>query len=416
MSNFSKDLTMPGTRLLLRISVLLPIASVFVLGLTAAWQQARIPDSRIVVLTLVALLPALIVYLPFFERWLGTTFLIVALSVYLVCQTLLSSLLHNFGLVRFDMVQLGPVTFLEPGVLLIIPPLLIAWQYGWIGALLASATVGTLHMLTGVLLHRLTIHTIPLSPVTLILRPDLLYFLPLIVAYLGILLRRQLRQQEQSTVHWREFAATAEVLAVERERKRMGKQLQETLGRSLAALNEQLDTITTSLGALPEAAADKLHKAQHQVRSDLRATEQAIVDLQASPLSEHGLVGAIRLRADTLAKLTGITVEVQTAELPMGMTPGQELVLYHVADQALKHVVHHPHVQHVDLQLTKIERFVAMTIHDDGDCLCQAAGHRPQEIEDMEARAQLIGGHFCFDSHNQGGNTFAVWLPCGRDS
>ncbi len=65
MSNFSKHLTMPGTRLLLRISVLLPIASVFVLGLTAAWQQARIPDTQIIVLTIVALLPALIVYLTF---------------------------------------------------------------------------------------------------------------------------------------------------------------------------------------------------------------------------------------------------------------------------------------------------------------------------------------------------------------
>ena len=118
------------------------------------------------------------------------------------------------------------------------------------------------------------------------------------------------------------FAATAEVLAVERERKRMGKQLQETLGRSLAALNDQLDTVTVALGGLPEAAADKLHKAQHQVRSDLRATEQAIVDLQANPLSEHGLVGAIRLRADALAQLAGITVEVQTAELPIGYDVG----------------------------------------------------------------------------------------------
>jgi len=415
MSNLSKDLTMPGTRLLLRISVLLPIASVFVLGLTAAWQQARIPDNQIIALTIVALLPALIVYLPFFDRRLGTSFLAVALGLYLICQTLLSSLLHNLSLVRFDMVQLGPVTFLEPGVLLIIPPLLIAWQYGWIGALLASATVGTLHMVTGVLAHRLMADMLHLSPVTPILRPDLLYFLPLIVAYLGILLRRQLRQQEQSTVQWREFAATAEVLAVERERKRMGKQLQETLGRSLTALNDQLDTLTAALGGLPEAAADKLHKAQHQVRSDLRTTEQAIVDLQASPLSEHGLVGAIRLRADALAQLAGITVDVQTAELPTGMTPGQELVLYHVADQALKHVVHHPHVQHVDLQLTKFEGFVALTIHDDGDCLCQTTGHRPQDIEDMAARTQLIGGHFCFDSQDQGGNTFAVWLPCGRD-
>jgi signal transduction histidine kinase len=406
---------MPGTRLLLRISVLLPIASVFVLGLTAAWQRARIPDGQIVVLTLVALLPALLVYLPFFERWLKASFLVIALGVYLICQTLLSSLLHNLGLVRFDMVQLGPLTFLEPGVLLIIPPLLVAWQYGWIGALLASATVGTLHMVTGVLIHRLMPNMPFLSPVTPILRPDLLYFLPLIVAYLGILLRRQLHEQEQSTVHWREFAATAEVLAVERERKRLGSQLQETLGRSLAVLNEQLDAITAALGALPETAAEKVRRAQTQVRTDLKTTEQAIVDLQANPLLEYGLIAAIRVRADALAQEPGIVVDIRTSELPDGMTQGQELVLYHIADQALRHVVRHPGVQRIDLQLTKIERFVALTIHDDGACQCHASDRRPADIEDMAARTQLIGGHFCFDSQGEGGNTFAVWLPCGRE-
>ncbi len=407
---------MPGTHLLLRICVLLPIASVFVLGLTTAWQEARIPDGQIAVLTVVALLPALLVYLPFVRRWLSSAFLVFTLSTYLVCQTLLSSLLNNWGLVRFDLVQLGPLTFVEPGILLILPPLLIAWQYGWIGALLASATVGTLHMLTGVAVHWLMPNVAHLSPITPVLRPDLLYFLPLIVAYLGILLRRQQRQQEQSTAQWREFAATAEVLAVERERKQLGKHLQDTLGRSLALLSEQLDTVTAALGALPEAAADKLRKAQHQVRDDLRTTERAIVDLQANPLADHGLLNALQMRAASLAEVAGISVDVRTSELPNGMTPGQELVLYHVADQALKHVLHHAGVQHVDLQLTKIERFVALTIHDDGDCRCHAADRRPSDIEDMEARTQLIGGHFCFDAQNQGGNTFAIWLPCGRDA
>ncbi|MEI2688283.1 MAG: hypothetical protein V9H69_00660 [Anaerolineae bacterium] len=38
MFNPTQDRTMPGTRRLLRITVLLPIASIFLLGLTTHWR------------------------------------------------------------------------------------------------------------------------------------------------------------------------------------------------------------------------------------------------------------------------------------------------------------------------------------------------------------------------------------------
>ena len=414
MFNATQDRTMPGTRLLLRISVLLPIASIFVLGLTSHWREAGMLDGHVLWLVLVALIPVAVVYLPVIEHRLREFFLPIALSVYLVCQSLLSSLLHNWSLVRFDIVQVGPLYVLEPGVLLIIPPLLIAWQYGWVGALLASAAVGTIHLLAGLALHRLLPDMAQLTPMTPILRPDMLYFLPLLVAYLGILLRRQQRSQAESQSQWREYAATAEVLAVERERQRVAQSLQSSLLRPLSTLNEQRDALVGALGALPEAAAERLRKARQQSHSAFFTADELIEDLQAAPLHDMGLVDAIRTRADMVAERHGLEIDFEAADLPKALTQQQEIVLYHVAEQALNHVAGHADVQRIHLRLAAIDHFVALTVHDDGQCQCQAHNRGHSDLEGLETCTKLIGGHFCFDTQQQGGNTLAVWLPCGR--
>jgi signal transduction histidine kinase len=413
MFNATQDRTMPGTRLLLRISVLLPIASIFLLGLTNHWHDAAMPDGQVWALVLVALAPALMVYPPWIEHRLKGSFLPVALSVYLVCQSLLSSLLHNWAMVRFDIVQIGPIYVLEPGVLLLIPPLLIAWQYGWIGALLASAATGTIHLAVGLALHRWLPGIAQLTPVTPMLRPDVLYFLPLIVAYLGILFRRQQRHEAETRSQWREYAATAEVLAVERERRRVAESLQASVQRPLAALNEQLEGLAGALGALPDNAAERVRKARQHSRKALYTADELIEDLQAAPLHDMSLVEAIHTRADMMAERHGLEIDVQTTDLPRSMTEQQEIVLYHVADQALNHVANHAGVERIHLRLAVVDHFVALTVHDDGRCQCQSE-HSQTDLASLETCTKLIGGHFCFDKQQEGGNTLAVWLPCGR--
>jgi len=415
MFNPTQDRTMPGTRRLLRITVLLPIASIFLLGLTTHWRAAAMLEGQTLWLVATAIIPALLVYPPWIERRLGEFFLPLALSVYLVCQSLLSSLLHNWAMVRFDMVQIGPIYVLEPGVLLLIPPLLIAWQYGWIGALLASAVTGTLHLAVGLALHRWLPDMAQLAPVTPMLRPDMLYFLPLLVAYLGILFRRQQRSEAETRTQWREYAATAEVLAVERERQRVAQSLQAGLLRPLAALNDQLEGLATAaLGVLPENAAERVRKARQHSRKALYTTDELIEELQAAPLREMGLAEAIQTRADMMAERHGVEIDVQTSELPRSMTEQQEIVLYHVADQALSHVAHHSGVQQIHLRLAVMDHFVALTIHDDGQCQCHLHQNGHSDLASLETCTKLIGGHFCFDKQQEGGNTLAVWLPCGR--
>lgn len=400
-------------RLLLRVSVLLPIASVFMLGLTSIWRDATLADLHVALLVAVAVLPALVVYPPGIEGRLGRWFTPVALAVYLVCQTTLVAVLQNLSMVRFDMMALGNIHVVEPGVLLMIPLLLIAWQFGWKGALLASATAGTLHLLIGLAMHRWLAANAQLSSVAPVLRPDLLYFLPLLVAYLGGLLRRQQRQEAAVHLRWREYAATAEVLAVERERKRLAHQLRTSVVATLASLAGQLDGLASALAARTQIDADAVQHAQQLVQEDIEAVSQWVNELQTAPLEGEGLVEALRTRASALTQRTGIAVEVEAGELPGDLSPIQEMSLYHVADQALNHMVNHRGVSRVDLRLSTVDQMVALTLHDDGACRCHEAEHN--EMDDLEAYASLVGGQFCFHQADQG-NTVALWLPCQREA
>ena len=94
------------------------------------------------------------------------------------------------------------------------------------------------------------------------------------------------------------------------------------------------------------------------------------------------------------------------------MTPEQQAVLYHVADQALAHTENHEDVGRVDLRLTYIAQHVALTVHDDGNgCRCQEHGQDNYELEDIHACARLMGGHLCVDNQEDAGTTIALWMP-----
>jgi signal transduction histidine kinase len=254
------------------------------------------------------------------------------------------------------------------------------------------------------------------APATPFLRPDLLYFLPLVVAYLGGLLRRQQRQQQAAQAQLRAYAARMEVTAIGRERHRLAEQLQATVVHSLDALGEQLDLLATAWRSAPENATAQLAGLQQQVQTERRKTRQVVDDLQAHPVDHVDLIEAIQQRSATLARRHDIAVEFTTDGQPAGLTPEQEMVLYHVADQALSHIESHQHVQHIDLRLSYMDHLVALTVHDDGNgCRCQNAANGALKLEAIEASAQLIGGHLCVDNDDQHGTTIALWMPCGQD-
>lgn len=397
---------MPGIRRLLRVAVLLPLVS---LALWAVIQPDQLTGQGIgpaLVLAGLAAAPALLVYKP--RRSGSRDDLPAALVVFLLCQSAFHSVSYFLCDQSLYPMQAGPFRLVEPGILPALAALLISWQYGWLGGLAAASSAIAVHLITAMLVIRYWPG--PASADLPLLRPDLMYSLCLMAAYLGQALRKQQHRQAEAHSQWRTLAATAEVLAVERERHRVAEALQHDLLQTLNTLQTQLDGLSSGEQINAADAPDQMRNLNQRYRHVLWATDAMIARLQATPLREMTLPDALHVLVDMTAERLGLAAEVQVHAALADLPEQNALVLYHVADQVLAHIAGHENLSRINLHLVGVDKGVTLTLHDDGICPYQHSGGVEGDLEGVEACLALLGGRLCTHTGEEG-NTLAVWLP-----
>ncbi len=117
--------------------------------------------------------------------------------------------------------------------------------------------------------------------------------------------QRQHRQQaalRRANVQLQELAATAEDLAISRERNRMARELHDTVAHALSGLLIQLGAVDAYWDKDPAMARALLGEAEQTARSGLRDGGRALKALRASPLEDLGLALALTDLAEIAAR------------------------------------------------------------------------------------------------------------------
>ncbi|HEY1485607.1 MAG TPA: histidine kinase, partial [Micromonosporaceae bacterium] len=132
------------------------------------------------------------------------------------------------------------------------------------------------------------------------------------------------------------------VNAREDERRRLRRELHDSLGPMLTALGLNVDAARARLAALPGAAeADATLSRAKEVSSRAIVDLRGIVyGLRPPALDDLGLIGAVRANAAKLTDGTGVTVTVapdNVGELPAAV----EVAAFRIAVEAINNVVRH---------------------------------------------------------------------------
>jgi signal transduction histidine kinase len=172
--------------------------------------------------------------------------------------------------------------------------------------------------------------------------------------------------------------------ATQAERNRLRQELHDGLGPSL-----------TGIGLGLEAAARHpdevlLTRLRSEVSTCLEDVRRIIDDLRPTALDNHGLVGALRLRAEQLGTVLRIDFEAPD-ELPQ-VPPGVAGAAYRIADEALTNVVRHARATTCSLRLA-VDRELLLEVRDDGvgPGVARAEG---LGLISMRERAERWGGRF----------------------
>lgn len=164
----------------------------------------------------------------------------------------------------------------------------------------------------------------------------------------------------------REYAVQAGELAATRERNNLAREIHDTLGHYLTALNMQLEAGSALLPDDPPRARSALEKAQGLAREGLREIRRSVSSLRASPLDHQSLADALR-RVIEESAASGVRTELQLLGEVRALSTQAELTLYRAGQEGLTNVRKHAQATSAQLVLDyrKAGR-VALSLVDNG--------------------------------------------------
>ena len=215
------------------------------------------------------------------------------------------------------------------------------------------------------------------------------------------------------------FLSTRLLTAQEEERKRVARELHDSIGSTLAAIKISLGNLLMRPGQ-QTAVARSLKMLISMTQQAIEESRRIMTDLRPSVLDDFGIVRTIRWFCEQFLKIyPGIHVEqiitVEEGEVPEPL----KIVIFRVIQEALNNVAKYSKAGFVTLSLVNIRNGIALTLEDDGVGFDpgKTANTMPGDLyikglglTGMKERVELSGGTFSIQSILEEGTTIrALW-------
>jgi PAS domain S-box-containing protein len=180
---------------------------------------------------------------------------------------------------------------------------------------------------------------------------------------------------------------------LEQETTRVADLLHDEAGQLLTSAHILLADVARDLPTGPRERLEQVERTLDQVEEQLRRMSH---EWHPRILTDLGLLGAIRFRADAFARRTGVESVVNAP--PVLVCPsGLEVVMYRLVQEALTNIGKHADATSVTITLESDRRGMTCTVHDDGigfdvaDTMSRTAT-QSLGLKGMRDRVEAVGG------------------------
>lgn len=226
-----------------------------------------------------------------------------------------------------------------------------------------------------------------------------------------------------------EYAEQAVFRSREEERRRMARDLHDTLAQGLTGVILQIRAVEAHLNSGKTDAAKTILKGSlEQAQQTLAEARKAIVDLREAdaldsvgPADSGGVVEFLRALCGDLSRrynrsvsVTPVSLDTETEDDGAVSLPRPTVFeLTNIVREAVHNAVRHGECTRVEVSVSKVDSTLELEIADDGSGFdlgqVREGGH--YGIQGMKERAQALGGQLSVHSTLGMGTTVAVALP-----
>ena len=198
--------------------------------------------------------------------------------------------------------------------------------------------------------------------------------------------------------------------AVLGERRRLSRELHDTLEQGLAGIALQVDSARQHLLLRPEVVGRCLDTALHMVTYSREETRRTVNQLRSQALERGDIAQAVREVASELTSGAEPTVEVEVRGAPRRLSVAAEHHLFRIAQEALTNAVRHAEATRVGVLLVFTGDDVELTVSDDGRGLPSEGSLHGFHfgLSGMRERARALGTRLEVESTPERGTTIRV--------
>jgi signal transduction histidine kinase len=212
----------------------------------------------------------------------------------------------------------------------------------------------------------------------------------------------------------RQLLLHAREAGVRDERRRMAREIHDTLAQGLTGIVTQLQAAEQAADRAPgDPAGWQRHvaAATQLARDSLSEARRSVDALRPEPLDGCRLSEALAGVAERWSALNGVPTQVTTTGTVRLVDPEAEFTLLRAAQEALANVARHAHASRVGLTISYMENEVALDVRDDG------VGFDPVSLDygfglvAMRQRIAALSGTLQVESEPGGGTAISACVP-----
>ena len=205
------------------------------------------------------------------------------------------------------------------------------------------------------------------------------------------------------------------VVAREEERRRLSRDLHDSLGPTLAGMAFSLDAARNLIDSDPEGASRIIGELREETQEAIGDIRRVANELRSPALDELGFVPALRTFAERLnAGEERLRVRVEAPEPFPELGAAAEVAAYRIVLEALTNVTRHANARDCCVELSAEGRELKIAVADDGVGL-EADREGGLGLGSMRERAAELGGRMEITPRTGGGIRVAAVLPIGAE-
>ena len=194
------------------------------------------------------------------------------------------------------------------------------------------------------------------------------------------------------------------------ERRRLARELHDSLGYTLTISMVQLENAAKLIGEAPKEAQEIVETVRERLASGLEDLRATLTSLRDHEISADVLQEAMQRLIGEFSVTTGIAVRPRLLKAVPPLTDAQATVLFRAAQEALINSFRHGQAEDVCVSLEIEDDNLVLKVKDDGRRVTPSGGSG-FGLSGVHERVEQVGGSLRVNRAPEGGVTLTLRLP-----